>query len=123
MRESTRISVRLPPSTLLRPIANLPGYIHISKRGLNDSTAAFLGARHAELRLEGDKPPENLAVPPAIDESADEAREQLRVQFNRRFSQQRSRALTDVYNSSYDQAAKLMKRKAMFEGDGSGAGS
>ncbi len=37
--------------------SELPGYIHISKRGLNDSTAAFLGARHAELKLEGAQPP------------------------------------------------------------------
>lgn len=96
--------------------SSLPGYIHITKRGLNDSTAAFLGASHAQLRLEGTEPPENLAAPESIDESADVAREQLRVQFNRRFNQQRSRALTDVYNSSYDQAAKLMKRKEMFEG-------
>ena len=96
--------------------SNLPGYIHISKRGLNDSTAAFLGASYAELKLQGDKAPENLAVPKQIDASADEAREQLRVQFNRRFSRQRSRALTDVYNSSYEQAAKLMNRKDMFEG-------
>jgi uncharacterized protein (DUF1501 family) len=97
--------------------SNLPGYIHISKRGLNDSTAAFLGASHAELLLEGAKAPENLARPQKIDKSADQAREQLRVQFNRRFSQQRSPALTDVYNSSYDQAAKLMKQKEMFEGE------
>ncbi|MDE0867044.1 MAG: DUF1501 domain-containing protein [Rubripirellula sp.] len=95
--------------------SNLPGYIHITKRGLTDSTAAFLGASHAELALEGTDPPENLAVPDSIDQSADEAREQLRIQFNRRFNQQRSRALTDVYNSSYEQAAKLMKRKEMFE--------
>ena len=95
---------------------DLPGYIHISKRGINDSTAAFLGARHAQLKLEGDKPPNNLAAPATIDKSADDAREQLRVQFNRRFSQQRSLALTDVYNSSFEQAAKLMKRKSMFEG-------
>ena len=97
--------------------SNLPGYIHISKRGINDSTAAFLGARHAELLLVGAKAPENLARPKQIDESADEAREQLRIQFNHRFSQQRSRALTDVYNSSYDQAAKLMRRKEMFKGE------
>jgi hypothetical protein len=96
---------------------DLPGYIHITKRGINDSTAAFLGARHAQLKLEGDQPPENLAVPSSIGESADETREQLRLQFNRRFSKQRSPALTDVYNSSYEQAAKLMKRKAMFEGE------
>ena len=101
--------------------SELPGYIHISKRGLNDSTAAFLGARHAELRLEGVKPPENLARPQQLDESADDAREQLRVQFNRRFTQHRSRALTDVYNSSFDQAAKLMNRKQMFEGQAADA--
>lgn len=103
-------------SKYLAPTAgDLPGYIHITKRGINDSTAAFLGARHAQLKLEGDKPPENLSAHTSIDESADAARERLRVQFNRRFSQQRSRALTDVYSSSYEQAAKLMKRKAMFE--------
>lgn len=95
---------------------DLPGYIHISKRGINDSTAAFLGARHAQLKLDGNKPPANLAVPSSIDESADKAREQMRLRFNQRFSRQRSPALTDVYNSSYEQAAKLMKRKAMFEG-------
>ena len=94
----------------------LPGYIHISKRGINDSTAAFLGARHAQLKLDGNKPPTNLAVPSSIDATADEAREQMRLRFNQRFSRQRSPALTDVYNSSYEQAAKLMKRKAMFEG-------
>lgn len=96
--------------------ADLPGYIHISKRGINDSTAAFLGAQHAQLKLDGNKPPENLTAPSAIDEAADQARDQLRLQFNRRFAKDRSPALTDVYNSSYEQAAKLMKRKAMFEG-------
>lgn len=101
---------------LAPPDGDLPGYIHISKRGINDSTAAFLGARHAQLKLDGNKPPGNLEVPSSIDDSADEAREHLRVQFNQRFSKQRSPALTDVYNSSYEQAAKLMKRKAMFEG-------
>ncbi|QDV84355.1 DUF1501 domain-containing protein [Planctomycetes bacterium TBK1r] len=96
--------------------AELPGYIHISKRGIVDSTAAFLGARHAELKLLGDQAPANLVSPKSIDEPADEARQRLRVHFDRRFSQQRSRALTDVYNSSFEQAEKLMKRKAMFEG-------
>ena len=96
--------------------SDLPGYIHISKRGINDSTSAFLGARHAQLKLDGDKPPENLIAPSGIEDSADEAREQLRIQFNRRFTKQRSPALTDVYNSSYEAAAKLMKRKAIFEG-------
>ncbi len=94
---------------------DLPGYIHISKRGINDATAAFLGARHAQLKLDGNKPPANLAIPASIDETADQTREQMRLRFNRRFSKQRSPALTDVYNSSYEQAAKLMKRKAMFE--------
>ena len=94
---------------------NLPGYIHISKRGINDSTAAFLGAQHAQLKLEGSKAPSNLALPPEVNSTTDEFREALRVQFNRRFDRNSSRALTDIYESSYDQAAKLMKRGELFE--------
>lgn len=95
---------------------DLPGYIHISKRGINDATAAFLGARHAQLKLEGEKPPANLAVPASVGKDADDTREQMRIRFNQRFSKNRAPALTDVYNSSFEQAAKLMKRKEMFEG-------
>jgi hypothetical protein len=99
----------------------LPGFIHISSRGLNDvgGGAAFLGAKHGQLKLEGVKPPRNLAAPKGVSETADASRNQLRLQFNQRFAERRSKALTEAYDASYQQAARLMNRKAMFEGKAS----
>ncbi len=104
---------------LAPPDSKLPGYIHITTRGLNDSTPAFLGARHAELKLEGVKPPGNLSLPKDINEAVDGRRDQLRIQFNQRFVERRSKALTEAYDSSYQQAAQLMARKEMFAGKAS----
>ena len=99
----------------------LPGYIHISTRGLSDVAggAAFLGAKHGQLRLEGVKPPSNLTAPKTVNRAADAQRDQLRLQFNQRFGERRSKALTEAYDASYQQAAKLMSRKAIFEGEAS----
>ena len=98
--------------------SKLPGYIHISSRGLSDvgGGAAFLGAKHSQLRLEGVKPPSNLALPKGLDEAADARRDRLRLQFNRRFAENRGKALTEAYDASFDQAAQLMSRQTMFEG-------
>lgn len=103
------------------PDGELPGYIHISTRGLNDEAggASFLGAKHGQLRLLGVKPPSNLVPPKGIDQTADVRRDQLRFEFSSRFAERRSKALTEAYDASYQQAAKLMKRKAMFEGQAS----
>lgn len=103
------------------PNSELPGYIHISSRGLTDAAggAAFLGAKHGQLRLEGVNPPNNLAVPKGIAGTADAGRDRLRLQFNRRFAERRSKALTEAYDASYQQAAKLMSRKSIFEGKAS----
>ncbi len=101
--------------------SQLPGFVHVSSRGLSDVAggAAFLGARHGQLKLEGVKPPSNLATPAGIDRAADATRDQLRLQFNQRFVERRSKALTEAYDASYEQAAKLMTRQAMFEGNAS----
>ncbi len=99
--------------------SELPGYVHVSSRGLRDTAggAAFLGARHGQLKLEGIQPPGNLAVPEGLDPVADSNRDQLRLQFNQRFVERRSKALTEAYDASFHQATKLMGRKAMFEGE------
>ncbi len=101
--------------------SELPGYIHISSRGLKDVAggAAFLGAKHGQLKLEGIKPPRNLDAPAGIDSVADAQRDRLRLQFNQRFVERRSKALTEAYDASYKQATKLMNRKATFEGNAS----
>lgn len=106
---------------LAAPNSDLPGYVHVSSRGLSDVAggAAFLGAKHGQLKLEGVKPPGNLAAPAAIDAVADAGRDKLRLQFNQRFAQRRSKALTEAYDASYDQATRLMNRKSMFEGKAS----
>lgn len=95
--------------------SELPGYIHISTRGLSDSTAAFLGAQHGQLKFEGVKPPKNLAIPKGLDETADARRIQLRQQFNKQFSLGRSKSMTESFDASFQQAAKLMGRKSFFE--------
>lgn len=102
---------------LATPEAKLPGYIHITTRGLKDSTAAFLGAQHAELTLKGVKPPANLQPPEGIDQDVDQQRESLRLQFNRQFTKQRAKAHFETYESSFQQAALLMAKSETFAGN------
>jgi uncharacterized protein (DUF1501 family) len=97
----------------------LPGYIHITTRGLNDKTAAFLGAQHAELKLDGVKPPANLNLPAGVNPEADTERESLRLQFDKQFAKRRSNAHFDTYDAAFQQAAMLMERKKIFEGNAS----
>ncbi|WP_417383369.1 DUF1501 domain-containing protein [Gimesia sp.] len=95
--------------------AELPGYIHISTRGLSDSTSAFLGARHAQLKFEGVNPPKNLSLPKGLAQSAATRRMELRQQFNQQFQAGRGKAMTETFDASFQQAEKLMARKTFFE--------
>ncbi len=95
--------------------SELPGYIHISTRGLSDATAAFLGAQHAQLKFEGVKPPQNLGLPKNLNATANTRRLQLRQQFNQQFRQGRRKAQTETFDASFQQASKLMARKSFFE--------
>jgi len=95
--------------------SELPGYIHISTRGLPDATSAFLGAQHGQLKFEGVKPPSNLAAPKGLNQSADARRNQFRLQLNKQFGLGRSKSLTESFDASFQQAEKLMARKAFFE--------
>ncbi|MEQ9065368.1 DUF1501 domain-containing protein [Gimesia chilikensis] len=95
--------------------SELPGYIHISTRGLSDATAAFLGAQHAQLKFEGVKPPQNLGLPKNLNATANTRRLQLRQQFNQKFRQGRRKAQTETFDASFQQASKLMARKSFFE--------
>lgn len=103
-------------SRYLAPLkAELPGYIHISTRGLNDSTAAFLGARHAQLKFLGVNPPKNLSLPKGLPPTAAERRMALRQQFNSQFQAGHGKAMTETFDASFQQAEKLMSRKTFFE--------
>lgn len=100
---------------LAPPNSDLPGFIHISTRGLSDNTAAFLGAQHGQLKFEGVKPPQNLALPKGLNQTAAARRMELRQQFNKQFGQGRPKSLTESFDASFQQASKLMSRKAFFE--------
>lgn len=103
-------------SKLLDKGGDLPGNIHITpSRWGPRQDSAFLGPRHASLVLSGGKQPLNMDRPSSLDKQADDERYQLRKLHDQRFSQRRRTAYTEAYQSSYDQAAQLIRRKELFD--------
>jgi uncharacterized protein (DUF1501 family) len=92
----------------------LPGYIHVGGGG-GKAEAAFLGPRYAPLGLADGGGPANLNRHASLTEVADQKRRDLRNKLSQRFATGRRQAETEVYNQSYDQAAKLMAQKDMFD--------
>ncbi|REJ72068.1 MAG: DUF1501 domain-containing protein [Planctomycetota bacterium] len=100
----------------------LPGYLHITTRGLNDNTAAFLGAKYAQLKLPGADAPENLERPKQLTDEGAVRREELRQRLSQRFAGGRGQpAETEAYESSYEMAERLLAQKAMFKAEPSPA--
>lgn len=98
--------------------APLPGYLHITTRGLTDNTNSFLGAEHAQMRLLGVNAPENLARPAGLDEEAAQRRNEFRRLANERFAGRGGQpAFTEAFDSSFEMARRLMKRKTLFEAE------
>jgi hypothetical protein len=103
-------------SKLLADNVDLPGNIHITpSRWGPRQDAAFLGPRHASLVLSGGKPPLNVDRPELFNKELDETRYKLRQIADLRFSQRRRTAHTEAYQSSYDQAAQLIRQKELFD--------
>jgi len=101
-------------SLLAPPGSPLPGYIHVNGGG-NAKEASFLGPRFAPVGLADGKPPANLALPEGLSAESDRKRRELRARISQRFAQGRRQAETEIYNSSYDQAAALIARKDIFD--------
>ncbi len=96
----------------------LPGYIHVTPRGnggVNAADAAFLGPRFASVSLDDGKAPANISRPADLSADLDRARQDLRVRASERFLKRRRTAQTEAYTHSYDQAARLMKQKGLFD--------
>jgi hypothetical protein len=96
----------------------LPGYIHITPRGgggVNEADAAFLGPRFASVALDDGQAPANIARPGDLTAEADQARQEMRLKASERFLRRRKTAQTEAYTHTYDLAAQLMKRKALFD--------
>lgn len=101
-------------SLLSPPGSPLPGYIHVNGAG-NPKEASFLGPRFAPVGLSDGKPPANLALPEGLSAENDRKRREMRSRISKRFAQGRRQAETEIYNSSYDQAAALIGRRDIFD--------
>ena len=97
------------------PNPPLPGFAHISTRGLVEDTAGFLEAQHGELKLEGFQPPAHLQAPQGMAATAQTRMERMRSQLNEQFGANRAKSLIDAYDTSFRQARQLMERRQMFE--------
>ena len=103
-------------SKLLAGNDELPGNIHITpSRWGPRQDSAFLGPKHASLVLSGGRPPLNVERPELFDKKLDDTRYRLRQIADLRFSQRRRTAHTEAYQSSYDQAALLIRQKELFD--------
>lgn len=104
---------------LLSPAENpLPGYIHVTPRGeggFSKQDAAFLGPRYGAVRLGDGSPPANLLRPESLSEAADRQRQEMRLRLDERFTRRRRTAETEAYAESYDQAAKVMQQRDIFD--------
>ncbi len=101
--------------------APLPGYLHVTTRGLTDYTHAFLDARHGQLKLAGHKVPANLLPPKTVSNDSALRSRALLKRLNTRFGGRGGqKSFTDSYNASFEMAEKLMARRALFEGEPSG---
>jgi uncharacterized protein (DUF1501 family) len=100
------------------PESPLPGHIHITPKGegsFNKSDAEFLGPKYASVSLGDGKPPANLLRPANLSESADQQRNSFREKANAHFTARRRTAETEAYTQSYEQAAQIMARRAVFD--------
>jgi hypothetical protein len=98
----------------------LPGYIHITPRGnggVNSEDAAFLGPRYASVALGDGQAPANLDRPASLTAADDQRRHEFRTHANQRFLRSRRTAMTEAYTQSYEQAAQLMSKRALFDID------
>jgi hypothetical protein len=100
------------------PDSALPGHIHITPKGeggFNNRDAAFLGPKYASISLGDGKPPANLLRPTNLSEAADHQRNAFREKANAHFTARRRTAETEAYTQSYEQAAQIMERRAVFD--------
>jgi hypothetical protein len=96
----------------------LPGYIHITPRasdGFQVGDLPVLGPRFAPVELRDGQAPPNSERPANLTAEADVLRHEMRQKASERFLQRRRTAQTEAYTATYDQAAGLMKKRALFD--------
>lgn len=96
---------------------SLPGYIQITPKGGGgrNNDAAYLGAKYSSVVLGGGNPPADLVRLQGFAEEADLRRNTFRKNADEMFLKKRRTAMTEAYTYSFDQAARLMEQKDVFD--------
>ena len=102
--------------TLESAASGLPGYIRISPGG-NGTTrdSAYLGPKYDGIVLGNGKPPADVDRPKGLSGLADRRRSEFRQGLDEKFLRSRRTAATEAYTYSYEQAWRLMKKRAVFD--------
>lgn len=90
-------------------------HIKPGRGGFQWQDAGFLGARYGVLTLGPGKPPVHILRPAEIDDPRDDHRNALRRKLNHQFRQTRRESDIAAYETSYDRAEQLMRRKELFD--------
>ena len=95
----------------------LPGYIRITPRGGGgrSSDSAYLGPKYSSMVLGGGNPPQNSERHDSLTTEAAQRRSTLRQRINDQFASRRRTAATEAYTYSYEQAARLIQRRHVFD--------
>ncbi len=99
------------------PANGLPPYIFIKpgRSGYLWQHAGFLGSKYGALALGDGKPPIHIHRPDTISEQADIDRNALREKANARYKRGRVTSEVEAYETSFEMAQQLMRRKEIFD--------
>jgi uncharacterized protein (DUF1501 family) len=91
----------------------VPGLVSIGA----PADPAFLGPRFGPVRVDAGRPPNHLDRPPSVTAESDARRADLRRRFDQQFARLRPSTDTAAYAYSFEQAAQLMRNRALFDLD------
>jgi len=99
------------------PNNDLPPYVWIKpgRGGFIWQDAGFLGAKYGALALGEGKPPIHIHRPPEITEEIEARRQDLRRAINKNYASGRRASDIDAYESSYEMALQLIRRRDLFD--------
>jgi len=97
--------------------SGLPPYVWVKpgRGGFIWQHAGFLGSRYGALALGDGRPPVFVDPPKGLGDESARRREALRRLADRRFRRRRRGAEIDAYDSSFEMAEQLMRRKELFD--------
>ena len=93
----------------------LPGYVRISPDAGRRRDSAYLGPKYDGMVVGSDRVPSYFVRPKSLTEEVERQRLLLKLRLDEQFLRARRTAATDAYTFSYDQAARLITKKDVFD--------